>query len=267
MAYRSLTRSHLSALTLSAALGMMTCASALADNTAFQTDDGPAAAHTSPVVTGIQVAQAGPSLGLGWVDNYPSGGHYTPRYRDHHHRDIGYGAHGRYHRDDLTLDGRIIDPDDAYDTRSYIEAPAYPHSERVLDLELTFRSGGTRFSVTDQALLDDIGDALRNRTSRHKRFVIAGHTDASGDAFDNQLLSQRRAERVKSHLIAHYGAQPHQLIAVGYGESVLLDEENPTSSANRRVEIIAVSAHEARELARYERSVHLLSRRGAPDLF
>ena len=68
--------------------------------------------------------------------------------------------------------------------------------------------------------------------------AIEGHTDVRGDAAYNQALSQRRAEAVRTWLIAH-GAAGGRLAATGAGEArpVRTGDTEADHQANRRVEI------------------------------
>ncbi len=67
---------------------------------------------------------------------------------------------------------------------------------------------------------------------------IGGHTDDVGDNTTNQLLSEKRAEAVKSYLIAN-GCQTSQLMTVGYGEEQpeFPNDSDENKAKNRRVEI------------------------------
>ena len=75
----------------------------------------------------------------------------------------------------------------------------------------------------------------------NSNFLIEGHTDTSGPKAFNQVLSERRAESVKSYLVSS-GVAETRLSTVGYGE------ERPAQSnttrkgriANRRVEFKVV---------------------------
>jgi len=70
------------------------------------------------------------------------------------------------------------------------------------------------------------------------RIAIEGHTDVRGDAAYNQALSQRRAESVRTWLIAR-GVAATRLSATGAGEARPLKTGNTEADhqANRRVEI------------------------------
>ena len=65
---------------------------------------------------------------------------------------------------------------------------------------------------------------------------MAGFTDVTGSAETNRLLSQRRAEAVRTYLVG-LSVQPQRLTTAGYGADHLIDPADPTSEANRRVEL------------------------------
>jgi len=67
---------------------------------------------------------------------------------------------------------------------------------------------------------------------------IAGHTDSTGSETYNQQLSEQRAQVVKNAL-AGQGVNPARMMAIGYGESKPIADNNTESGRqiNRRVEI------------------------------
>jgi outer membrane protein OmpA-like peptidoglycan-associated protein len=67
------------------------------------------------------------------------------------------------------------------------------------------------------------------------KFVISGHTDVSGSYDYNLRLSSAGADAVKVHLVSAR-RRAGTLKAVGRGPDELLDEDNPRSPANRRVQ-------------------------------
>lgn len=99
---------------------------------------------------------------------------------------------------------------------------------------------------TDQATLRPqarerllaVVDALRTNPPDH-RIVIAGHTDGRGSDGYNCDLSQRRAEAVRTFLIAE-GVPAERVQAVGFGEArpIASNFDAEGRANNRRVEII-----------------------------
>jgi len=72
--------------------------------------------------------------------------------------------------------------------------------------------------------------------------LIEGHTDNLGDDFQNQKLSEQRAQSVKTYLIGK-GISASRITTVGYGETQPRDSNATTNGRyrNRRVEIKAVN--------------------------
>lgn len=71
-------------------------------------------------------------------------------------------------------------------------------------------------------------------------FQIVGHTDSSGSASYNENLSLLRAKEVKRHLVNECGIEQTRLEAIGMGETVPFDPNDPRSDDNRRVEFQAL---------------------------
>jgi outer membrane protein OmpA-like peptidoglycan-associated protein len=84
--------------------------------------------------------------------------------------------------------------------------------------------------------LDVFAEVLKGKRGSGRQVRVIGHADASGPAEANMALSVRRAEAVKSYLVQK-GADAAMLVAVGVGETDLLNPANPTAAENRRVEI------------------------------
>lgn len=90
-------------------------------------------------------------------------------------------------------------------------------------------------SLTRQ--LDVFAEAMRGRGAAAGKVRIEAHTDASGSADANWVLSQRRADAVKAYLVER-GVDASMLQAVGMGSSEPKLAANPLAPENRRVEII-----------------------------
>lgn len=86
-------------------------------------------------------------------------------------------------------------------------------------------------------VLDNLGEALTYGDLNTYRFELAGHTDAVGSDAYNQQLSEHRAEAVLNYLVASFGIDPQRIDTMGYGESRLLDTEDPGGDVNRRVQV------------------------------
>jgi OmpA-OmpF porin, OOP family len=104
------------------------------------------------------------------------------------------------------------------------------------DVLVTFASGSADITEQGQANLRSIAAGLNKPALAALSFEVAGFTDVTGSARFNQGLSQRRAEAVKAYLVS-LEVSPTRLTTVGYGSDHLIDPGEPTSEANRRVEL------------------------------
>lgn len=107
----------------------------------------------------------------------------------------------------------------------------------ALSLALPFQPGRAQLSPESGPVLGTLVAALLSPELRDTRFIIEGHTDASGSAAQNLLLSQQRAEEVRQYLTV-FGIAPARLRAVGKGASEPLNPANPRAAENRRVRIV-----------------------------
>jgi len=111
-----------------------------------------------------------------------------------------------------------------------------------IDIDIDFDYNSAQIGATATPGITALGKALSSPRLAHGTFMLAGHTDGKGgDAF-NQDLSERRAEAVKRYLIARYKLPAANLIAVGYGKSMLKNKDNPLASENRRVQVVNMAA-------------------------
>ncbi|EGB15797.1 OmpA/MotB domain protein [Pseudodesulfovibrio mercurii] len=102
---------------------------------------------------------------------------------------------------------------------------------------LHFHSDSTRLTDESKALLPDILESWRSRSSRD--VSVVGHTDTLGEKQYNYDLSVRRAEKVRDLLVK--GGMPEDII-----EMTSHGEENPliptpdgrSEPRNRRVEVL-----------------------------
>jgi len=102
---------------------------------------------------------------------------------------------------------------------------------------IKFQSGKYFIQPVSFQLLNDIATALQNNPSY--LIEIQGHTDNIGKPETNKILSENRAQSVKSYLESK-GVDSKRLTSHGYGDVVPV-ADNSTSSGrtlNRRVEFI-----------------------------
>jgi len=99
---------------------------------------------------------------------------------------------------------------------------------------ISFYRGSSNLRLESKKTLDEISKLLKELPDI--QIVVKGYTDASGSRAKNKALSLKRANAVKRYL-EQKGFNPDTIEAIGYGEEDLIDEKNPYSAVNRRVEI------------------------------
>lgn len=101
--------------------------------------------------------------------------------------------------------------------------------------KIIFRSGSAYVSPDSNRILDEIAEALK--PCGGLVVAVGGHTDNKGNADVNQDMSQERAERIRTGLIAR-GISENLVTATGYGaQQPLATGGNAAADAqNRRIE-------------------------------
>jgi outer membrane protein OmpA-like peptidoglycan-associated protein len=107
---------------------------------------------------------------------------------------------------------------------------------RPVTFILYFIEATDQFTPESQVLVDQVLLAIASRPA--PELTVAGHTDALGTDQYNDALSLRRAERVRTLLIAR-GIAPASIVAVGRGkrEPRVPTPDGVAEPRNRRVEI------------------------------
>lgn len=140
--------------------------------------------------------------------------------------------------DDKDLCPRVKGPESNNGCPAYktvvIKADRLELSQKIL-----FSVNGSRILPKSNALMTEIGTALRDRGDVCIR--IEGHTDSTGKLANNMKLSQARADSVKTYLVGK-GVAATRLSTKGYGPEQPVDS-NATATGrerNRRVEFVTV---------------------------
>lgn len=107
-------------------------------------------------------------------------------------------------------------------------------------LLITFATNSADLSSETMATLDVLARALQSDTLAGFVFKVEGHADPRGDAAQNLLLSQQRAESVASYLVSKHAILPERLEAVGKGSTELMNRSRIDAPENRRVTIVTV---------------------------
>jgi OOP family OmpA-OmpF porin len=109
---------------------------------------------------------------------------------------------------------------------------------RLRLIGLNFQSGKAIIEPNYFSLLTKLQRVIKLFHDYH--ITIEGHTDNRGNDKTNQLLSTRRAQAVKSYLMANMGLTDSQIAAVGYGESkpIASNETEFGRTQNRRIDVV-----------------------------
>lgn len=93
-----------------------------------------------------------------------------------------------------------------------------PNSKVARD-NILFRKGSDEFfDEASYQVVVQLAEALCHPSLAAFKYVIEGHASAEGNAYSNQVLSQRRSERIV-YVLANLGVDPHRLLPIGYGET------------------------------------------------
>ena len=106
-----------------------------------------------------------------------------------------------------------------------------------VDLDIAFKRGEASLLPEGEKQLNALGVALNDKRLSGQSFVVAGHTDAEGNADYNDRLSCERALSARRYLKAKFGISEERLIPMGFGFTRLKDSADKFSQVNRRVEI------------------------------
>jgi OmpA-OmpF porin, OOP family len=104
-------------------------------------------------------------------------------------------------------------------------------------LDIRFANDSDRLTEAAHAQLTQLGGALKSPQLAGSRFLIAGHTSATGSAEHNLRLSESRARSVRSYLLERFNIAPDRIEATGFGSSHPLPTFAPGALQQRRVEI------------------------------
>jgi outer membrane protein OmpA-like peptidoglycan-associated protein len=104
--------------------------------------------------------------------------------------------------------------------------------------QIHFEIDSANISLDSTALLEEIADTM-NRNPCVRQIEIQGHTDNTGSKDHNKVLSDQRANSVRTWLLSH-GVEPGRLVAQGYGQDRPISPNiTPAGKErNRRVQLI-----------------------------
>jgi OOP family OmpA-OmpF porin len=109
-----------------------------------------------------------------------------------------------------------------------------------LTIAIQFDLNSARINPASFQAVGLMADALYHPYLQGYRFLVVGHTDATGNRELNLKLSQQRADAIRDALINPFGIAPNRIEAVGLGEEQLLTPATPDNPENRRVQLINI---------------------------
>jgi outer membrane protein OmpA-like peptidoglycan-associated protein len=121
-----------------------------------------------------------------------------------------------------------------------VDATGCPLKGSITLEGVTFEHNSAELTVESHPPLDTMAEGLKKHP--HLKVEIQGHTDSTGSAAYNVKLSQRRADAVRTYLIAN-GVSSDQLQTRGFGASqpVASNSTAEGRAKNRRVVVFVVS--------------------------
>lgn len=102
--------------------------------------------------------------------------------------------------------------------------------------EILFDTNKATIKPSSETVLAELGEALKSAPDF--KVMIIGHTDGDGKSADNQKLSEKRAESVKTYLVSKFGIEASRMQTSGKGASQPIADNatNEGKAQNRRVE-------------------------------
>jgi OOP family OmpA-OmpF porin len=103
------------------------------------------------------------------------------------------------------------------------------------NIKVLFGSNSSVINNPDDAQFHEFADFMNRYPATDT--LIEGHASAPGNADYNMMMSQKRADAVKTLLVNKYGIDSVRLTTKGFGETQLLDTSNTLAAnkANRRI--------------------------------
>lgn len=113
-----------------------------------------------------------------------------------------------------------------------------------ISLNVLFAVNSADLTPQARRVLDELGRALTSADLSPYRFRIEGHTDTTGSADYNMMLSERRAQAVRDYLVQNFGISRTRLETIGLGQTALAvpTADNVNEPRNRRVHIVNIGS-------------------------
>jgi OOP family OmpA-OmpF porin len=141
---------------------------------------------------------------------------------------------------DTDQDGVLDDVDNCADTPLTDKVDdkgcsVFTEEQASINIKVLFDNNSAVIGNSNDAQFEDFANFMKRYPATDT--VIEGHASAPGNDDYNLMISQKRANAVRTLLIEKYGIKAARLTAIGYGETQLLDTSNTAkgNQANRRI--------------------------------
>jgi outer membrane protein OmpA-like peptidoglycan-associated protein len=124
-------------------------------------------------------------------------------------------------------------------TAATVPAPQ-PSGPKGLGLAVPFALDSDQLTPEAKRIVDQLAEVFKLNAA--DRFVIEGHTDASGGEAYNKSLSERRAQSVINYLVTQHGLPRDRFEGRGFGSAKLILPNDPMNGRNRRVQVINIGS-------------------------
>lgn len=104
-------------------------------------------------------------------------------------------------------------------------------------VEINFANNSVAMEPQSYRTLGLIADALHHPNLWAYKFLIVGHSSATGDDKHNLDLSEQRAAAIREALATTFAVAPERLYSVGVGEYFPIDAAKANDANNRRVQL------------------------------
>ena len=136
--------------------------------------------------------------------------------------------------------GLLIQQINANAGKSVAELPVWHQLAELpqLTVDIEFENDSVGIVPESYHTLGVIADAMHYPNLRHHKFLIVGHTNATGAAKHNLELSAKRADAMLEALATTFSVPASHLVAIGVGQELPLPGTDPKAGTNRRVQLI-----------------------------
>jgi outer membrane protein OmpA-like peptidoglycan-associated protein len=136
--------------------------------------------------------------------------------------------------------GVLVEEINANGGKGIAELPAWRRLAQLpqFTIDIEFENNSVGIMPESYRTLGVIADALHHPSLRYYKFLIVGHTNATGTAEHNLELSAKRADAILVTLATTFSVPSNRLIALGVGQDLPLEATDPKAAANRRVQLV-----------------------------